>query len=65
VKYHLAIKKIEIMKISGKWIELGTNIPCYIIQSQKRNTAYFLLNADVTFYSLEMCILFIISGEVR
>ena len=35
MKYYLAIKNKDIMKVAGKWIELGTSILNEVTQRQK------------------------------
>jgi hypothetical protein len=35
MKYYLAIKNKDIMKVAGKWIELGTTILNEVTQSHK------------------------------
>lgn len=60
MEYYLAIEKTEIMRLSGKWMELKIIIMSEIPQTQKTNI-YFLSSTDIiskssdTFVSLGLC----------
>lgn len=62
---YLAIEKTEIMRLSGKWMELKIIILSEFPRTQKTNIIYFLSSTDIISKSSDMFVSLGICMKVR
>lgn len=65
MEYYLAIEKTEIMRLSGKWMELKMTILSEFPRTQKTNIIYFLSSTDIISKSSDMFVSLGICMTVR
>lgn len=63
--YYLTFKKNKLTKFTGKLMELEAIILGEVTRHRKTNVACLLLFVDISLESSDLCVLFVISTEVR
>lgn len=64
-EFYSAVKKNEILKLAGRWIERENSILSKVIQIQKDNMVHSFLFMDPRSISLDVCIYPGVAPEIR